>query len=359
MAPKKKKLGEKKVVSSTKKAAKASKPTAETPVMKRYKKARNPAVEQAVMELLSHKYSIDITPRVREILARIKECLPNQVNDREIKQVWDLLHLRKKRIGLTEIPFYNQPYNKYCMSMEKVPDDLYKIFGLINSAIANRINRFHTIKDTNDSLKQLLFNDELIKISVTTVLGIHNALNAFKIYFKELSFHNKGVLLDDIKSHALYTNTGEEHHQRPHTDYEYPGNTRLEQSQYWFAWTAIMPTNSAGTCLNVWEKPGYPTNIHIKCGEIFFFRSDVVHSGGRLEVHILDEKLMYERLHFYLPTKLQPANETKINIAHFDRRTQFDDIYKVPINPWREEAKARKSDKGEDMEDGDKKPAAF
>jgi hypothetical protein len=56
---------------------------------------------------------------------------------------------------------------------------------------------------------------------------------------------------------------------------------------------------------------------------------------------------------------LQPANETKINIAHFDRRTQFDDIYKVPINPWREEAKARKSDEVEDVEDGDKKPAAF
>jgi hypothetical protein len=41
---------------------------------------------------------------------------------------------------------------------------------------------------------------------------------------------------------------------------------------------------------------------------------------------------------------LQSVDETKINIAHFDRRTQFDDIYKVPINPWSEEAKARKSD---------------
>jgi hypothetical protein len=200
MAPKKKKLVEKKVVSSTKKAAKASKPTAETPVMKRYKKARNPVVEQAVTELLSHKYSIDVTPTVREILARIKECLPNQVNDREIKQVWDLLHLRKKCIGLTEISFYNQPYNKYCMLMEKVPDDLYKIFGLINSAIANRITRFRTIKDTNDSLKQLLFNDELIKIKVTTESGTHNALDVFKIYFNHLGFHNKGVVLDNIKS---------------------------------------------------------------------------------------------------------------------------------------------------------------
>jgi hypothetical protein len=76
MAPKKKKPVEKKVVSSMKKAAKASKPTAEAPVMKRYKKASNPAVEQAVTELLSHKYSIDETPTVRKIL--------DQVNSREI-----------------------------------------------------------------------------------------------------------------------------------------------------------------------------------------------------------------------------------------------------------------------------------
>ena len=359
MAPKKKKLVEKKVVSSTKKAAKASKPTAETPVMKRYKKARNPVVEQAVTELLSHKYSIDETPTVREVLARIKDCLPNKVNDREIKQVHDLFHLRKKRIEVSDAPFYLQPYNSYRMLMKKVPDDLYKIFGQINAAIAKKIKKFRTINDTNDSLKQLMFNDELIKIKVTTESVTHNALDAFKIYFKKLGFHNKGVVLDNIKSHALYTNTDEEHHQRPHTDYVYPGNTRLEHSQYWFAWTAIIPTNSAGTCLNVWEKPGYPTNIHIKCGESFFFRSDVVHSGGRLAVHMSEEKRMYERLHFYLPTKLQSVDETKINITHFDRRTPFDDIYKVPINPWSEKAKARKSDKVEDVEDGDKKPAAF
>jgi hypothetical protein len=158
MAPKKKKPVEKKVVSSTKKAVIASKPTAETPVMKRYKKASNPAVEQAVTELLSHKYSIDETPTVRKILASIKKSLPDQVNSREIKQVHDLFHLCKKRIEVTETPFYLQPYNKYCMSMEKVPDDLYKIFGPINSAIAKKFNTFCTIKDTNDSLKQLLFN---------------------------------------------------------------------------------------------------------------------------------------------------------------------------------------------------------
>jgi hypothetical protein len=33
--------------------------------------------------------------------------------------------------------------------------------------------------------------------------------------------------------------------------------------------------------LNVWEKAGYPKGMHIKYKEIFFFWSDVVHSGGQ------------------------------------------------------------------------------
>jgi hypothetical protein len=123
MAPKKKKPVEKKVVSSTKKAAKANKPTAESPV-KRYRRAKNPAVEQAVTELLSHKYSINETPAAREILARIKRCEPNQVDDKEIKQVHDLFYLRKKRIEVSDAPFYHQPHYSYCMLMAKVPDDL-------------------------------------------------------------------------------------------------------------------------------------------------------------------------------------------------------------------------------------------
>jgi hypothetical protein len=187
-------------------------------------------VEQAVTELLSHKYYIDKTPTVREILARIKKSQPDQVNDREIKQVHDLFHLRKKRIEVSDAPFYLQPYNSYCMLMKKVPIYLFNSFGLINAAIAKKFNKFRTIQDTNDSLKQLLFNDELVKIKVTTESRTHNALDAFKIYFNELGFHNKGVLLDDIKSQALYTNTGKEHHQHPHTDYEYPGSSRLEHS---------------------------------------------------------------------------------------------------------------------------------
>jgi hypothetical protein len=83
-----------------------------------------------------------------------------------------------------------------------------------------------------------------------------------------------GVLFDDITSHALYTNIDDKHHRHPHTDYKYPiprNASLLDLKNYYFAWTEIVPTNSLGTCLNIWEKPGYPTNIHIKLGEIFYF----------------------------------------------------------------------------------------
>jgi hypothetical protein len=165
-----------------------------------------------------------------------------------------------------------------------------------------------------------------------------------------------GVLFDDITSHALYTNTNEEHHQHHHTDYMYPiprSKTSLDLTNYYFAWTAIVPTNILGTCLNVWEKPGYPINIHIKFGEIFYFQSDVINSGGRLDVHTSKSgpKQLYGHLHFYLPTKLQVAEPTHINITHFDRRTKFDEIYYVPVNPWSAKAKATKKEPNNNEED--------
>jgi hypothetical protein len=70
-----------------------------------------------------------------------------------------------------------------------------------------------------------------------------------------------GVLFDDITSHALFTNTNEEHHQKPHTYYLYPisrSKTSLDLTNYYFAWTAIVPTNILGTCLNVWESLDIP-----------------------------------------------------------------------------------------------------
>ena len=367
MAPKKNKTVAKKTAASTKKAVKAPKPTvtkstATDEVIKRYKTAKNPAVEQAATEVLSHKYSNQKRPTNRLILAKIKGCKPEEVLNEEIKQVNDLVTLRRKRIESQGAPFYSQPYNSYCMFMEKVPDKIMDLFQDINKLIGIKASKFRTINDTEEALKQMLFNDELIKIKVGEIKEKKNALVLFKEYFATLSDKLLGVLFDDVTSHALFTNTDEEHHQRPHTDYLYPfprSKKSLNLEEYYFAWTAIVPTNSSGTCLNIWEKPGYPTNIHIKFGEIFYFRSDVIHSGGRLDVHTSKSgpKQLYERLHFYLPTKLQVADPLHVNLTHFDHRTKFDDIYKIPSNPWSAKAKATKKEPNDNEED--KKPHAF
>ena len=66
------------------------------------------------------------------------------------------------------------------------------------------------------------------------------------------------------------------------------------------------------------------------------------------------EKQLYERLHFYLPTKLQVVDTTTVNILHADRHTPLDQVYLVPQNPWLTKAKEKKIL----MNDGDKKPAA-
>jgi hypothetical protein len=120
----------------------------------------------------------------------------------------------------------------------------------------------------------MLFNDELIKIKIKAdELQKMNALDLFKSCIKSLGFDKKGVLVDNMMSHALYANTEEEHYQGPHTDYTYPApkSRTVDISGYHLTWTTSVPTNIEGSFLNVWEKTGYPMNMCIKYGEIFFF----------------------------------------------------------------------------------------
>jgi hypothetical protein len=58
-----------------------------------------------------------------------------------------------------------------------------------------------------------------------------------------------------------------------------------------------------------------------------------------------------------LPTKLQVANPLHINLTHFDHHTKFEDIYKIPSNPWLAKAKATKKEPNDNEED--KKPHGF
>ncbi len=88
----------KKTAASTKKSVKAPKPTATDEVIKHYRTAKNPGVEQAATEVLSHKYSNQKKPLTRNILAKIKGCKPEEGLKEEIKQVNDIVSLRKNRI---------------------------------------------------------------------------------------------------------------------------------------------------------------------------------------------------------------------------------------------------------------------
>ncbi|MFN9980124.1 MAG: hypothetical protein ACK53Y_09435, partial [bacterium] len=62
-----------------------------------------------------------------------------------IKQVNDLVTLRQKRIESQGAPFYSQPYNSYCMFMEKVPEKIMVLFPDINNLIVIKASRFSTI----------------------------------------------------------------------------------------------------------------------------------------------------------------------------------------------------------------------
>ncbi len=95
---------------------------------------------------------------------------------KEIRQTHDLLSVHGKHIDLPEVPFYSQPYNSYCMLMEKVPDHLMEIFPEINLAISNMASKFCTNRETNETFKKMLFNRELIKIK-TDGLQKKNALD--------------------------------------------------------------------------------------------------------------------------------------------------------------------------------------
>jgi len=75
-------------------------------------------------------------------------------------------------------------------------------------------------------------------------------------------------------------------------------HTALEGRKY-------MPLTTDGSWIHVWIGPGLSIAMKIEFGQCLFLRGDVVHAGGRAMVD--NVKSFYPRLHFYLPTKLQPA----------------------------------------------------
>ncbi len=60
------------------------------------------------------------------------------------------------------------------------------LFQDINKLIGIKASKFRTINDTEELLKQMLFNDELIKVKVGETKEKKNALVLFKEYFTTL-----------------------------------------------------------------------------------------------------------------------------------------------------------------------------
>jgi hypothetical protein len=52
------------------------------------------------------------------------------------------------------------------MFMEKAPDEIMDLFQDINKLIGIKASKFSTINNTEEALKQMLFNDELIKVNL-------------------------------------------------------------------------------------------------------------------------------------------------------------------------------------------------
>ena len=78
-----------------------------------------------------------------------------------------------------------------------------------------------------------------------------------------------------------------------------------------------------------WFGTGYGKNVHINWGEIVFFRSDMVHAGGRPVVDT-SKNQRFNRLHFYLSTDFQKADPNFINYWHHDLKTKLKHIYLHP-----------------------------
>jgi hypothetical protein len=136
-----------------------------------------------------------------------------------------------------------------------------------------------------------------------------------------------GCKTDKIISHAMFTAKDSYDSQVPHTDYPFKMPSKKE---HFYAWTAIIPLTEAGSWLHVWYGTGKGKNVHINYGFGFLFRSDVVHTGGRIQI---DDKPgeKYYRLHFYLGTAFQPGNVGVVNYYNHDLRHQLTELYQVPL----------------------------
>lgn len=212
-------------------------------------------------------------------------------------------------------------FNKHWCYLEKVPQDVQQHFPSILQILEKNKKNFEMINNSEEILWQLpvgklIRNDSKIQEDL-------------KSFFKELNEKNDHKWDESFLFTGMQTRVKDNsklYSQMPHTDYQ---NKFIRKPHQTLAWAAVMPLTEHGSWLYVWFSAGYPKYLHIPKGQVFFFRSDFVHAGGRV-VPWIDKDVMFTRLHFYLSTKFQPADTKSVGYKNTDNKTLLYHTHVVP-----------------------------
>jgi len=236
---------------------------------------------------------------------------------------------RRKTIKHSEdlLPLWEKTITRTYIRFEDVPQDIMDLYSILIDYIDNCSKKsFKNLTGVN--LQQIDITDYIN----SKVVNNKKILHYFKIFFKKQGMEKIGVLLNDLICNAMKNKNDNFDFQDPHQDY-FPVTISTDSNKklndQWLAWSAIVPISKQGSWITIWYDLTSPRTIEIKYGQMIFFRSDVVHCGGRPRVDTLADQTYY-RLHFYLQTKIQKAPDNKINKFHLDGRTYFNDLYTLP-----------------------------
>jgi hypothetical protein len=214
----------------------------------------------------------------------------------------------------SQILLQNRWCNSHWLKHVDIPEELLKVFPQMSTEISKMEKSFHTIKKTENTLKQLKFNDKLNQLKLERIGKRGNVVKASAMsYFVNLFNKLKvdkdiGVDTDSILCHAMFTAKDEYKSQGPHSDYDYQVLVKDQEGtdKCFYAWTALLPITPAGSWLHIWSGTGYGRKLTLNIFLVSFLDS------GRIEVD-MERGEKYHCLHFYLSTKFQVADPDIIN----------------------------------------------
>jgi hypothetical protein len=235
-------------------------------------------------------------------------------------------------------PIWERKVSRSFIRFIEVPSNVTKFYEIIIAYV----------KDLPEDVISNLSGVNLQQINVTSFFNqilqqkrktASNAtiMNAFVDLFKYHGMEKVGIDLNNLICSVMRNKNDNFEFQDAHQDYfpvaisteEEDENPTINEDK-WLAWSAIFPMSPAGSWLTIWFDQSSHYSFRLKYGQAVFFRSDVIHCGGRPKVDNQKGETFY-RLHFYLQTKLQKAPNDKINKFVSDGRTLFSDLY--PMTP--------------------------